>query len=100
MSQRTIQFGIRAALGASPVAVVRLILKKGLMMVGLGIAVGLFGASMSSRLFQRLLYQIHPIDPVAYLCAAVFFGGVGLIACLVPAWRAARIDPMEAPRAE
>jgi ABC-type antimicrobial peptide transport system permease subunit len=100
VSERTNEFGIRAAMGASPVEVVGMILRKGLFMVGLGIAVGLAGASLSSRIFQRLLFEIEPLDPVAYLGAAVFFGSVAMVACLVPAWRAARIDPMEALRVE
>ena len=69
-------------------------------MVGLGIVIGLAGASMSSRIIQRLLYEIEPVDPMSYLAAAGFFAAVALIACLVPAWRAACIDPMEALRVE
>lgn len=58
------------------------------------------GASLSSRLIQRLLFEIEPLDPVAYTGGALFFGAVAVIACLVPAWRAARVNPVAALRSE
>ncbi len=98
VSQRIQEFGIRAALGAAPTEIIGLILKKGMAMVGIGLAIGLAGASLSTRLIQRLLYEIKPLDPVAYGGAVLFFAGVALIACLVPALRAARVNPMNALR--
>ena len=100
VSERTNEFGIRVALGAFPAEVIGLIMKKGLVMVGVGLAVGLMGASLSSRLIQRLLYEFEPLDPVAYVGATVFLGSIALIACLVPAWRAARVNPVTALRRE
>jgi putative ABC transport system permease protein len=69
-------------------------------MVGAGLILGILGASTGSRLIQRLLYEIEPLDPSVYIGAAVFFGTVGLMACLVPAWRAARVNPVTALRRE
>jgi ABC-type lipoprotein release transport system permease subunit len=67
-------------------------------MVSIGLALGLMGASLSSRLFQRLLFNINPLDPVAYVGAAVLcFGSVAPAACLLPAWRATRINPVSQP---
>lgn len=100
VSQRTNEFGIRFALGASPRAVTGLIMKKGMLMVGIGLALGLLGASLSSRLIQGLLFEIEPLDPVAYLTGALFFAAVASVACLVPAWRAAGVNPITALRAE
>jgi putative ABC transport system permease protein len=100
VSQRTNEFGIRFALGASPPAVTGLIMKKGLVMVGFGLALGLLGASLSTRLIQNLLFEIEPLDPVAYLTGALFFAAVAAVACLVPAWRAAGVNPVTALRTE
>jgi len=100
VSERRNEFGIRTALGAVPVDLTSLIMKKGLAMVGIGLAFGFVGASLSSRLIQRLLFEIEPLDPIAYVGGAVFFGTVAVIACLVPAWRAARINPVAALRSE
>ncbi len=100
VSERTHEFGIRAALGAAPTEVIGLILRKGLVMVGIGLAIGLAGASLGTRLIQRLLFEIEPLDPVAYGGAALFFAGVALIACLAPALRAARVNPITALRGE
>ena len=98
VSQRSNEFGIRFAMGATPTEVIGLIMKKGLAMVSAGLVLGLIGAFMSSRLVQRLLFEVQPLDPVAYGAAAIFLGGTALAACLVPAWRAAGINPVTALR--
>lgn len=100
VSERTNEFGIRSALGAAPVQLTGLIMKKGLVMVGIGLAFGFVGASLSSRLIQQLLFEIKPLDPLAYVGGALFFGTVAVVACLMPAWRAARINPVTALRSE
>jgi putative ABC transport system permease protein len=100
VSQRTNEIGIRFALGASPIKVTGLVMKKGLSMMGIGLALGLLGASMSSRLIQNLLFEIEPLDPIAYLSGALFFAAVAAVACLVPAWRAAGVNPVTALRSE
>jgi putative ABC transport system permease protein len=96
VGQRTNEIGIRFALGASPTEVIGLIMKKGLVMVGIGLVLGLLGASLSSRMIQSLLFEIKPLDPIAYLSGAFFFAAVSAVACLVPAWRAARVNPVTA----
>ena len=100
VSERTNEFGIRTAMGATSIEVIGLIMKKGLVMVGIGLGFGLVGAFLSSRLIQQLLFEIKPLDPVAYVGGALFFGAVAVVACLVPAWRAARINPVAALRSE
>ena len=99
-SQRTNEFGIRFALGASPTEVIGLILRQGLVMVGGGLILGLIAAFASSRITERLLYEVEPLDPGVFTGAALFFGTVALIACLVPALRAARVNPVTALRRE
>jgi putative ABC transport system permease protein len=100
VSERTNEFGIRAALGAAPVDLTGLIMKKGLVMVGFGLAFGFVGASLSTRLIRQLLFEIEPLDPVAYVGGAAFFGAVAVLACLMPAWRAARVNTVAALRSE
>ena len=100
VSERTNEFGIRTAMGATSIEVIGLIMKRGLVMVGIGLGFGLVGAFLSSRLIQQLLFEIKPLDPVAYVGGALFFGAVAVVACLVPAWRAARINPVAALRSE
>jgi len=100
VSERTNEFGIRTALGATSIEVIGLIMKKGLVMVGIGLCFGLVGAFLSSRLIQQLLFEIKPLDPVAYFGGALFFGAVAVVACFVPAWRATRINPVAALRSE
>jgi predicted permease len=100
VSQRTNEIGIRFALGASPTDVTALIVKNGLVMVGAGIVLGFLGASLSTRLIENLVFEIEPLDPVAYLGGAVFFATVAATACLLPALRATRVDPATALHAE
>jgi len=100
VSERTNEFGIRTALGAVPINLTGLIMKKGLAMVGIGLVFGFIGASLSSRLIQQLLFEIEPLDPIAYVGGALFLGAVAVVACLVPAWRASRINPVAALRIE
>ena len=98
VSERTNEFGIRTALGAVPINLTGLIMKKGLAMVGIGLVFGFIGASLSSRLIQQLLFEIEPLDPIAYVGGALFFGAVAVVACFVPARLAARVNPVAALR--
>ena len=100
VSQRSNEFGVRSALGATSREIVGLIMKQGLLMIGAGLVLGLLGAFAGSRLIQSLLYETAVFDPATFIFAAVFLGTVALIACLVPAWRAGRINPVEALRRE
>jgi ABC-type antimicrobial peptide transport system permease subunit len=100
VSERTNEFGIRTALGAAPIDLTGLILRKGFLMVGVGLAVGFVGASLSSRLIRQLLFEIEPLDPLSYAGGGLFFGVVAMIACLMPAWRASRVNTVAALRSE
>jgi predicted permease len=99
-AQRTREIGIRMALGATPSKVLRLVLKEGMSLVGLGVALGLILAYGFARSLASLLYGTPPADLTAFLVAAVLFGNVGLLACYIPARRAMRVDPMIALRHE
>ena len=100
VAQRTNEFGIRFALGAAARDVVSLVMKEGLRLAIVGLVLGL-GLSLGlTRLMQRLLFEVSPRDPFLYGGVALFICSVAAFACLVPALRATRIDPMQALRAE
>ena len=100
VAQRTRELGIRVALGADRRALVRLIVGEGLSLAVIGIALGLVGALVLTRTLETLLYEVSPSDPavLALTCAGVLV--VALLASLVPAVRALRVDPMTALRVE
>jgi predicted permease len=99
-ARRRHEMGIRTALGASRGAVIRLVVGGGAYPVLLGIAVGLGGAIGLTRYIRAMLFATDPIDPVTLVGVAVLFASVALVACIVPAWRAARVDPMASLRQE
>jgi putative ABC transport system permease protein len=88
------------ALGARVPSILGLILREGIALALAGLALGLASAFVLSRLLTRFLYGITPGDPVTYGMATVLVGSVALAACAIPAWRAARVDPMVALRYE
>ena len=92
------EIGVRLALGASPGAVMRLILGQGMRQVGAGLVVGVLGALAASRLLESFLYGISPLDPASYGGCAAIIVTVGAAACWSPARRAARTDPMRSLR--
>jgi len=100
VGQRTREIGVRMALGARVPSILSLIMREGIALAVAGLALGLASAFVLSRVFTRLLYGITPNDPVTYGVAIVVVGGVALAACAIPAWRAARVDPMVALRYE
>lgn len=100
VSQRTQEFGVRLALGAQPIDVVRLVLKSGAMLAGLGIAIGLVGAFGITRVIQSLLIDVSSTDAASFVGVTVFLAAVALFASYVPARRATRVDPLTALRAE
>jgi predicted permease len=100
VSQRTAEIGIRMALGAQAAQVVRLIMRSGLKLVAIGLALGLAAAAGAARLIQALLFDIRPLEPVVYAAVAVTFAIVASLACLLPSLRASRIDPIIALRAD
>jgi predicted permease len=100
VAHRTSEIGIRMALGARPVQVVGLVMRDGFGLVAIGLVLGLAGAAGAGRLIHTLLFDVRPIDPLVYAGVALLFAIVAALACVVPSARAARIDPLEALRAE
>jgi putative ABC transport system permease protein len=100
VAQRTREIGIRVALGAARREVLRLVVGQGMRLTLAGIAVGALGALAATRLLRSLLYGISPTDPVTYAALAALLTAVAFAACVVPAWRAARVDPIVALREE
>ena len=98
--RRRQEFGVRVAIGAAPGSVTALILKQAAWIIGLGVAVGLAGALASGRLIAALLFDVTPSDPASIAIAAAFLSAVTVLAGLIPARRAARVDPMIALREE
>jgi len=99
VSQSTRELGMRMALGANAAAVLRLVVSRGLRLTILGMAIGAIAALALTRLITTLLYKVSPRDPIAFGSALLILTAVALVACFVPALRAARIDPARALRA-
>jgi putative ABC transport system permease protein len=100
VTQRTREIGIRIALGADRTRVVWLVLSQGALLVGLGIALGMIGALALSRLLGAMLYGVGAHDPITFASVPVLLALVAMVATLIPAWRAARVDPVIALRAD
>jgi putative ABC transport system permease protein len=98
--QRTHEFGIRVALGARREDVLRLILGAGLKLIAVGIAIGIAGALVLTRLLAGMLYDVRATDPFTFVSVSLLLAGVALLACYIPARRATRMDPMVALRWE
>jgi predicted permease len=100
VAERTREIGLRSALGASRASILALVVRQGMMLAGLGVAIGLAGAAAASRGIAALLFGVSRLDPVTYLSVIALLAGVSAVACGVPAWRAARVDPAATLRAE
>ena len=100
VAERTREFGIRAALGATRGEIVRGVLGNGMVFTAVGMAIGVAGALLASRLLETLLYGITRADPTTYLGVIALLGGVAALACWAPARRAAEVDPAVTLRAE
>lgn len=98
VSQRTREIGVRVALGASPRDVFRLIVSRGMLLTGSGVAIGLAGASALSRLLRSLLFEVSPYDPTSFTAVSVLLIGVAFAACWLPTRRARRVEPAVALR--
>ncbi len=99
-AQRTTEIGIRVALGAKREQVMRKMLLTGMWPAVCGLAVGLAASLAAGRMMRDLLYEIKPLDPAVYAAVAGTLLAVATIACIIPAWRASRLDPVQALRAE
>jgi predicted permease len=97
---RTREFGIRMALGADSSGVLALVMRRGAVVVAFGLAFGTAGAAALTRVLRTLLYGVDALDPATYGSTALLLAAVALFACLVPAIRAARVDPAIALRVE
>src|SRR4029077_12026739 len=100
VAQRTHEIGIRMALGAQRYDVLRLIVVQGMRLVGVGLSLGFVGVFVSSRLLQSFLFGIGATDVRTMLVVTLILTAVALVACLLPARRASRVDPIVALRAE
>ncbi len=100
VTQRTREIGIRMSLGASRYRVLGGMLREGMTLALAGVILGAAGAAASGKILASLLPEVKPGDPLVYAVTALLLAAVALVACYVPAWRAARLDPMKALRYE
>jgi len=99
-ARRRHEVGIRMSLGATGAVVVRLLMSAGLRLVVIGGAIGLFLTILASRLIRGLLFEVSPLDPVAFAAVIVVLSGVSAMSTLYPAWTASRVDPAKILRTE
>jgi putative ABC transport system permease protein len=100
VARRTNEIGTRMALGATRASVLRLVLRQGLLLTGIGLLVGLGGAVALTRSMTTMLYGVRSSDPVSFVAVAVLLLAVGALASYLPARRAMKVDPMVALRYE
>ncbi len=100
VSQRTQEFGVRMALGASRGTVLQMVVAQGLRLVAIGLAAGILVAAAATRVLSTYLFETKPTDPVTFALVCAAFVMAGVAACLGPAWRATTVDPMLALRTE
>lgn len=100
VAQRTAEIGVRIALGAQRGEVLRLMLLDGMRPASLGLLLGLAGGVAASQKISALLYGTRPLDPLVFGAVAALLLLVAVLACLLPAWRASRLDPIQALRTE
>jgi len=100
VARRTHEIGIRMALGAERSDVFKLVIKKGLLLIVVGLVIGVAGALALTRVLRSLLYGVTVTDPVTFVGVSLLLMVVGLVACYIPARRATKIDPMSALRYE
>jgi len=100
VAQRTSELGVRLMLGARPRDVLALVVRDGMRLVVLGLALGLLAGVLASRALESQLFGVRPFDPLALAGVAAALALVSLLALATPAWRAASIDPARAMRVE
>jgi putative ABC transport system permease protein len=100
VAQRTQEIGLRMALGAANAHVLRLIVREGMMVGAIGIGVGIVGALAISRVLTSLVFETPVRDPLTFVIAAASLALVALLACMLPARKASRVDPIVALRSE
>jgi ABC-type antimicrobial peptide transport system permease subunit len=100
MKRRTRDFGVRMALGASARQILRSVIGEGLQLTLVGLAIGAALSVLSGRALASVLFGVTPTDPSTYAGVVVVLSAASIIACYIPAWRASRVDPMEALRQE
>ena len=100
VTQSTRDIGIMMTLGAQPQKITRLVVRQGVELTAIGIVVGLAGAALLTRLTSSLLFGVSTHDLITFSAVPVIFALIALTAALIPAWRATRVDPMVALRAE
>jgi predicted permease len=98
--QRTNEIGVRMALGAGPPNILRMVMRQGMFPVATGLFLGMVLSFVLTPLISGLLFSVHASDPVTLVASCAFFGGVGLLACYLPARRAVKVDPLVALRYE
>ena len=100
VAQRTREIGIRLALGAERGRIGAMVLRQGMCATAIGIGIGLAGAVAVTRVMGALLYGVSPLDPATFGLVTLVLAGTALVACLVPAWRATKVEPLVALRYE
>ena len=100
VAERTREFGVRTALGASRGNIVSLVVRQGAVLTGSGVFVGLLGAAVASSAIAAMLFGVSRLDAVTYGSVIIILCCVSVLACLVPVWRAVRIDPASTLRSE
>jgi predicted permease len=100
VSQRLNEIGVRMAMGASNGDLLGMILRRGMLLAGFGLLLGVAGAYPGTLVLRQLLFETPPLDPATYVAAVGFLGLVAALACLLPAWRATRVDLVEVLRRE
>ncbi len=100
VADRTREIGIRMALGAGKSDITRMLLRRTLFLVMLGVGIGAVGALALTRVLSRFLFDVKPTDPGTFLTVTAILAATGIVACLLPARRATRVDPVVALRWE
>ncbi len=97
VNQRSSEIGLRMALGANPRDISSLVLREGMQLACIGLAVGLTGAFAATRMLTSILFEVKPADPMTYAGVAVLLAAVTLAASYLPARRASKVDPASSP---